>query len=57
LWQNARKVILINPKYGVKKAVTRECVIDNVFDDRECQSLRHYLKAIRIHQWLKNEMV
>ncbi len=54
LWQQARQALLVNPRPGVQGAVERQGGTPTVFDDREGHPFKRYLKALRIHQWLKN---
>ncbi|MCF6281387.1 MAG: UbiA family prenyltransferase [Candidatus Polarisedimenticolaceae bacterium] len=54
IWQHAAEVILVNPERGVKKAAEKEAYAIRLFDDRQGHPLTPYLKAMRLHQWLKN---
>lgn len=53
IWPHAREGILVNPKQGVHKAAARVVNIAHVFDD-QVKPLLPYLRAMRLHQWLKN---
>lgn len=53
----ARHAILVRPERGVKKAVEEHVPVIRVFDGRKEHPLKEYLKAIRLHQWLKNLLV
>lgn len=57
LLREANKGILVNPERGVKKAAESQSAIDKIFDDRQGSPFRHYLKALRLHQWLKNLLI
>lgn len=57
LWQRAGQVLLVNPESGVKEAVERQSAIAKIFDDRAVDPIKDYLKALRLHQWLKNLLV
>ena len=57
LWKNTGTAILVNPERGVKKAAERSCKVQQVFDNRSGSSLKRYLKALRVHQWLKNALI
>jgi len=57
LWQHAQQAVLVNPERGVKAAAEQQGPIAQVFDDREGHPLKRYLKALRLHQWLKNLLV
>jgi len=56
VWSSARKAILVNPDRGVERAAAKITEVDRVFEDRR-RGLRTYLKAMRVHQWLKNLLV
>ncbi len=53
IWAVARKALVVNPDPGVLAAARARFEVDRVFDDRP-PLLRTWLRAIRIHQWLKN---
>ena len=53
IWQQARQAILVNPDPGVERLARHKAQVVSVFKDRP-QGIFLYLKAIRIHQWLKN---
>ncbi|MCC8998261.1 MAG: UbiA family prenyltransferase [Candidatus Contendobacter sp.] len=53
IWRQARRAIVVNPEPGVEAAVRRCCTVEQVLDDR-ARGPKVYLRAIRIHQWLKN---
>ncbi|WP_089725674.1 UbiA family prenyltransferase [Candidatus Thiosymbion oneisti] len=57
VWEQAGEALLVNPEPGVKAAVERRGKVTRVFEDRTGNPLKHYLKALRIHQWLKNLLV
>lgn len=57
LWDKAVDALLVNPERGVRKSVERQGKVARVFDDRIESSLREFLKALRVHQWLKNLLV
>jgi len=56
VWRSARKAIVVNPKLGARWAAGRVAEVEQVFDDRE-KPLLSYLRALRLHQWLKNLLV
>lgn len=56
VWQMARRAIVVNPGHGVTTAVRRVAEVEAVFDDLP-RGLRVWLKAVRIHQWLKNLLI
>ncbi|MGD8911945.1 MAG: UbiA family prenyltransferase [Candidatus Thiodiazotropha sp.] len=57
LWEAAHSALLVNTERGVKEAAERKSQIAHVFDDRDGGPLKRYLKALRLHQWLKNLLV
>ena len=57
LWENAGEAILVNPERGVHVAAERKSIVTQVFDERKGSQRNQYLKALRIHQWLKNLLV
>lgn len=54
IWQHADEVIVVNPERGVKAAAETAGYAIRLFDDRIENPLVCYLKAMRLHQWLKN---
>ena len=56
IWQRARHAIVVNPGLGVERAARRCSHVAAVFEDRPA-GLRVYLRAIRVHQWLKNLLI
>lgn len=57
LWEAAHSALLVNPEHKVKKVAERKSHISHVFDDRAGSPVRRYLKALRLHQWLKNLLI
>jgi len=57
VWERAGEALLVNPERGVKAAVEHLGKVPRVFEDRTGNPLRHYLKALRLHHWLKNLLV
>ena len=53
IWAAARKVLIVNPDPGVLASARARFKVDRVFDDRP-SLLKTWLRAVRIHQWLKN---
>lgn len=56
IWPHARQAIVVNPESGVEDAARRTSNVQQVFDNASRSPLR-YLKAMRVHQWLKNLLV
>ncbi|MEP7042437.1 MAG: UbiA family prenyltransferase [Dokdonella sp.] len=56
VWRRARKAIIVNAPSAVVLRAQRECDVERVFA-REGNSLSSWLRALRLHQWLKNLLV
>lgn len=56
IWRHVNAAIVVNAEAGVLGAVERFTSVAKVFDDQG-DRLRHYLRAMRPHQWLKNILV
>ncbi len=56
IWSEARKIFLVNPELGVHRAAQKIKDVERVFNGSNL-GIRPYLKAIRIHQWVKNLLV
>lgn len=54
LWEIAGEAVLVNPERGVRAAADRHNNVARVFDSRTGDGWKHYLEAMRLHQWLKN---
>lgn len=57
VWAEAQEVILVNPGRGVREEAASLGQICQVFEDRAGSSLLIYVRALRVHQWLKNLLV
>ena len=55
IWSHARRAVVVHPERGVE-AAARRFTVERIFP-RERPRWRTYLKAIRVHQWLKNALV
>lgn len=53
VWARARRVLIVNPDPRVTAVARSRFTVERVFDDRPGR-LATWLRAIRIHQWLKN---
>lgn len=53
IWRRARRALLVNPERGVEKALRSTGKVERVFEDRP-HGPSVYLRALRVHQWLKN---
>lgn len=56
VWKHARAAIVITPTSGLPKAAARVSTVERVFDAPR-PNLRTWLKALRVHQWIKNILV
>jgi len=56
IWRRARRAIVVNPGLGVERAARSCSDVAAVFEDRPAE-LRVYLRAIRVHQWMKNLLI
>lgn len=56
IWPDARQVILVNPDVGVEKRARQIAPIDMLFEERE-HFLASAVRAMRVHQWLKNLLI
>lgn len=56
VWRHARRAIVANGSPRLVRRVQREYTVDKVFEP-ENRSLRTWVKALRLHQWLKNVLV
>lgn len=56
IWKHARRAIVVNAHNGLAKAAAGCCEVERVFEPAR-GGLRTWLKALRLHQWLKNLLV
>jgi 4-hydroxybenzoate polyprenyltransferase len=56
IWSLARKAILVNPTRSLSRMAARGAEIEQVFESRKSW-LGLYLRALRLHHWLKNLLV
>lgn len=52
----AQQAILVNPDPGLEKQLFKQGIRARVFEDRS-SGMMPYLKAFRVHQWLKNVLL
>jgi 4-hydroxybenzoate polyprenyltransferase len=57
VWRQANAAVLVNPEPGVEAAVKRISPIERVFRDRDRNSIFSYIKALRLHHWVKNLII
>jgi len=56
VWSSAHRAIIVNSTESLSRAAARAAEIDWIFKGRKT-SLKPYIKALRLHQWLKNLLV
>ena len=56
VWKHAHAAIVIAPTPGLARAATRVSTVERVFQTPKAD-LRAWLKALRVHQWIKNILV
>lgn len=56
VWKTARKAIIVNAKSRIIKLSKKIAAVETIFSDRK-NTLKNYLKLIRIHQFVKNLLV
>ncbi|MDG1463184.1 MAG: UbiA family prenyltransferase [Gammaproteobacteria bacterium] len=56
IWKHAENAILVNPDAGVQAAAAKVSNVSKLFEDRGSQ-LKAFVRAIRVHQWLKNSLI
>ncbi len=56
VWAAARKAIVVNPSFSVRRGVARMAQVDRVFEDSR-STLADRFKALRPQHWLKNLLV
>ena len=57
IWEASSSAILVSPDRGVRKLAEKRFRVARVFDDDLGNVFLRYLKALRLHQWLKNLLV
>lgn len=56
IWKHARRAVVANAEPALAVAAAGCCDVERVFDARR-RGLRTWVKALRLHQWLKNLLV
>ena len=56
VWSSARKAIIVNSKRSLYRTVAQVAEVDGVLAS-PAKGLKSYLRALRLHQWLKNLLV
>ena len=56
VWRHARRAIVVNASNGLARSAASVTEVEQVLP-RESGGLRAWIKALRLHQWLKNLLV
>jgi 4-hydroxybenzoate polyprenyltransferase len=56
VWRRARRAIVVNAPHGLAERAGRVSEVERVFE-RSAKPWRVWLRALRLHQWLKNLLV
>ena len=56
VWRHARRAIAVNSAPGLVRRIKQTCEIERVFE-RQGNSRLIWVKALRVHQWMKNLLV
>ncbi|MDG4554653.1 MAG: UbiA family prenyltransferase [Candidatus Competibacter sp.] len=56
VWKHARRALVVNAPPSVAARARAVCAVERVFDSNE-SPWRHWGKALRLHQWLKNLLI
>lgn len=56
VWRHAAGAVVVNASTSLANEVAQVCKLVKIFP-LESRQLSHYLKALRLHQWLKNILI
>lgn len=56
VWSSANRAIAVNPDFGIRKRVTKMANLDKVIHPKT-SIIYSWIKALRLHQWLKNSLI
>jgi 4-hydroxybenzoate polyprenyltransferase len=56
VWRHAKSAVVVNPERGVLARAREQANVTEVLETRQNQ-VRAWIKALRIHQWMKNLLV
>ncbi|MCB1779316.1 MAG: UbiA family prenyltransferase [Candidatus Competibacteraceae bacterium] len=56
VWRHARRAIVVNAGSSVIKQASAVCEIEQIFNSNK-KSWQHWVKALRLYQWLKNGLI
>jgi 4-hydroxybenzoate polyprenyltransferase len=56
VWASARKAYVVNPESGVERLAQAQGNVEQVIRSNS-PSLKVWLKALRLHQWMKNALI
>lgn len=53
IWKDAKAAVLVNTSRSVASQVTKQVAVEKVFPKPQ-QTLKTWMRALRVHQWMKN---
>lgn len=56
VWANARRAYVVNPKTDVERRALAQGNVERVIHSNQ-PSLKAWMKALRLHQWMKNVLI
>lgn len=56
VWKSAREAVVVNPDRGVERRARQTARVTQVIESNP-PSVRLWLKALRLHQWMKNMLI
>jgi 4-hydroxybenzoate polyprenyltransferase len=56
VWRCARNAIVVSASVGLQKDTEAICSVEKVFEP-SCSTFKTWVKALRLHQWLKNALL
>lgn len=56
VWKSAREAYVVNPELGVERRAAAQCNVKQVIKSNP-PGLNHWIKALRLHQWMKNALI
>ncbi|MGH8334032.1 MAG: haloacid dehalogenase-like hydrolase [Pseudomonas fluorescens] len=56
VWKSAREAYIVNPESGVERRAAAQGNVKQVIKSNP-SGLDHWMKALRLHQWMKNALI
>lgn len=56
VWASSDRAIAVNPEFGIRKKVSRMANLDKIIHSKPPVAMS-WVKALRLHQWLKNLLI